>query len=66
MTKNSFMKKIGEKAKSASRDLSKMDIKKKNSVLNDVLNGYVSQKAAQKFYGVEVDMKNFLANRINK
>ena len=33
MTKNSFMKKIGEKAKSASSDLSKMDIKKKNSVL---------------------------------
>ena len=33
MTKNSFMKKIGEKAKSASSDLSKIDIKKKNSVL---------------------------------
>ena len=33
MAKNSFMKKIGEKAKSASSDLSKIDIKKKNSVL---------------------------------
>ena len=33
MSKNSFMKKIGEKAKLASLNLSRLNISKKNSVL---------------------------------
>ena len=33
MSKNSFMEKIGKKAKVASQDLLKLDINKKNSVL---------------------------------
>ena len=33
MSKNSFMEKIGEKAKFASMNLSKLNISKKNSVL---------------------------------
>ena len=33
MSKNSFMKKIGEKAKLASLNLSRLNINKKNSVL---------------------------------
>ena len=35
MSKNSFMEKIGEKAKIASIDLSRLSIDKKNSVLKE-------------------------------
>lgn len=34
------------------------------AILSDVLNGYVSQKAARKNYGVKVDIKNLLVNRL--
>ena len=63
MTKNSFMKKIGEKAKSASSDLSKMDVRKKNSVLKQ-FSQYLKSNERSILNANKKDVSNAISKKI--
>ncbi len=63
MTKNLFMKKIGEKAKSASSDLFKMNIKKKNSVLKQ-FNQYLKSNERSILNANKKDVSSAISKKI--
>jgi len=64
MLKNSFMEKIGEKAKIASLDLSRLNISKKNSVLKQ-FSQYLKTKEQTILNANKKDVSNAISKKIN-